>query len=186
MNQWEQSPVCTTLGTVAGQLSSRPITDDTLLLAYVWLFVVLGTWSWHCRQSCSKEAGDHCHRLCQGKEGERSTDGRPNLRRRQRICWEVCPAKTDKGDWGIRYGKKQKVSSFCCLFGCIECLRWWCCSQCFQCLYVYYAASMTFCANMAEWLKVLLAVDKEHCSRQWSWFSEQIRCGRQQVSLTTY
>jgi len=30
MDQWEQSPVGTTLGTVAGQLSSRPITDDTL------------------------------------------------------------------------------------------------------------------------------------------------------------
>jgi len=31
VDQWEQSPVGTTLGTVAGQLSSRPITDDTLL-----------------------------------------------------------------------------------------------------------------------------------------------------------
>jgi len=28
MDQWEQSPVGTTLGTVAGQLSSRPITDQ--------------------------------------------------------------------------------------------------------------------------------------------------------------
>jgi len=32
MDQWEQSPVGTTLGTVAGQLSSRPITDDTLFM----------------------------------------------------------------------------------------------------------------------------------------------------------
>jgi len=32
MDQWEQSPVGTTLGTMAGQLSSRPITDDTLLV----------------------------------------------------------------------------------------------------------------------------------------------------------
>jgi len=31
MDQWEQSPVGTTLGTLAGQLSSRPITDDILL-----------------------------------------------------------------------------------------------------------------------------------------------------------
>jgi len=32
MDQWEQSPVSTTLGNVADQLSSRPITDDTLFL----------------------------------------------------------------------------------------------------------------------------------------------------------
>jgi len=30
MDQWEQSPVGTILGTVAGQLMSRPVTDDTL------------------------------------------------------------------------------------------------------------------------------------------------------------
>jgi len=30
MDQWEQSPVGSTMGTVAGQLSSHPITDDSL------------------------------------------------------------------------------------------------------------------------------------------------------------
>jgi len=32
MDQWEQSPVGTPLGTVAGQLSSLPLTDDTFFL----------------------------------------------------------------------------------------------------------------------------------------------------------
>jgi len=40
MDQWEQSPVGTTLGAMAGQLSSRPITDDMfyalLLILLMW------------------------------------------------------------------------------------------------------------------------------------------------------
>jgi len=40
MDQWEQSPVGTALGTMVGQLSPRPITDDTLFVSNVLEFLV--------------------------------------------------------------------------------------------------------------------------------------------------